>query len=84
MSDYIEYARMVKRIEKMSEQLESGKDENGVELSEENKVKIAQNIEYYQEDLKRTAVKFVEYKQAFLAYDKQVTEGLAYLDTLIK
>ena len=84
MYDYIEYARMVKRIEMMSEQLETGKDENGVELTEENKVKLAQRIEYYQEDLKQTAVKFVEYKQTFLAYDKQVTEGLAYLDTLIK
>lgn len=82
--DYVEYARYMNRVNMMADAIETGKDpETGEELTEEGKMRMAARIQYYEEDLKQKAVKFVEYKQHFDGYEKQIQAGISKLNGLL-
>jgi len=83
MYDYIEYARYEARIERMAACIESGKTEEGEDMTEDLKIRYSANINYYQDSLKQMAVKFVEYKHDFDKFDKEVDAGIAHLNNLL-
>jgi predicted secreted acid phosphatase len=83
MYDYVEFARYEARIERIAACIESGKTEDGAELTEELRQRYAAQVEYYQQDLKQRAVKFVDYKHQFDKYEKEVASGLTMLDGLL-
>jgi len=83
MYDYVEFARYEARIERLAACIESGKTEEGADLTDDLRIRYSANVEYYQQDLKQRAVKFVDYKQQFDKYEKEVNAGLTQLDGLL-
>jgi hypothetical protein len=83
MYDYVQFARNESRIERLADCIENGKTEEGDVLTDDLRIRYSREVEYYQDELKRAAIKFVEYKQTFDRYEKQVTEGLSQFDRLL-
>lgn len=81
--DYVEYARAEARIERMAACIESGKTEEGEEMTEDLKIRYSANIQYYENSLKQMAVKFVEWKHTFDKAEKEVDAGMTQLDALL-
>jgi hypothetical protein len=84
INDYVEMARVEKRLELISQAIETGKNpEDGTEIDPIKLESLSASLEWRRKDIERFAVKFVEHNQYFDQCDKQLTAGVEQLKTLL-